>query len=182
MTRSRQQVRWQRVTRLIQVQRLIIIGLAVALVISIATRPTVAITETEPLPTPSIIPVEEEPTTETQTVPEEPELICLGEFKVTAYCTCPTCCGIWSQDHPSRIGTDYIQKTASGTIPTADRTVAVDTSVIPFGTVLLIDGHEYIAEDTGGAIKSNSIDIYYATHEEAVNHGVQYKTIYIKGD
>lgn len=179
MTRNRQQARWQRVTRQIQVQRLIIIGLAVALVISIATRPTAATTTTEPIPVPSIIPIEEEPTTETV---EEPELICLGEFKVTAYCTCPTCCGIWSQDHPSRIGTDYIQKTASGTIPTADRTVAVDTSVIPFGTVLLIDGQEYIAEDTGNAVKGNSIDIYYATHEEAVNHGVQYKTIYIKGD
>lgn len=100
----------------------------------------------------------------------------------TAYCTCVKCCGIWSQDHPSRVGTDYVQKTASGTIPTAGRTVAVDTDVIPFGTVLIIDGHEYVAEDTGSAVNGNVIDIYFDSHESACEYGVQYKTIYIKGE
>lgn len=121
------------------------------------------------------------------TVPEEtpaPEdvLTELGEFKTTAYCTCVKCCGIWSQEHPSRVGTDYIQKTASGTIPTAGRTIAVDTSVIPFGTVVVIDGHEYVAEDVGGAVKGNILDIYFDSHEDACEYGVQYKTIYIKGE
>ena len=70
----------------------------------------------------------------------------------------------------------------SGTIPTADRTVSVDPNVIPLGTVLIIDGHEYIAEDTGSAVKGNVIDIYFDSHERAVEYGVQMKTIYIKGD
>lgn len=93
--------------------------------------------------------------------------------RVTAYCTCPTCCGIWSDRHPSRIGTDYVQKTSTGTIPTEGRTIATDQSVIPAGTHVIINGHEYIAEDTGGAIKGNRIDIFFDTHEEAVAWGVQ---------
>ncbi len=106
----------------------------------------------------------------------------LGEFKVTAYCPCVKCCGIWSADHPSRIGTDYIQKTASGTIPKAGHTVAADISVLPYGTVIIIDGHEYTVEDRGGAVDGNSIDIFFESHQDALNWGVQYKTIYIKGD
>lgn len=75
-----------------------------------------------------------------------------------------------------------MQRTKSGTIPTADRTVSVDPDVIPLGTVLIIDGCEYIAEDTGSAVKGNIIDIYFDSHELAVEYGVQMKTIYIKGD
>ena len=37
---------------------------------------------------------------------------------------------------------------------------AVDPSVIPYGTEVLIDGHVYIAEDCGGAVKGNVIDIF----------------------
>ena len=143
--------------RLIKIQWLLILALIVALIISFVTRPRAS-------------------------VPDEPELIELGEFKTTAYCTCVKCCGIWSAEHPSRVGTDYVQRTKSGTIPTADRTVSVDPDVIPLGTVLIIDGHEYIAEDTGSAVKGNVIDIYFDSHELAVEYGVQMKTIYIKGD
>lgn len=111
-----------------------------------------------------------------------PKLIKLGEFKTTAYCSCVKCCGIWSAKHPSRIDTAYIQRTNSGTIPTASRTVSVDPDVIPLGTVLIIDGHEYIAEDTGSAVKGKVIDIYFDSHKLAVEYGVQKKIIYIKGD
>lgn len=143
--------------RLIKIQWLLILALIVALILSFVTRPSAS-------------------------VPDEPELIELGEFKTTAYCTCVKCCGIWSAEHPSRVGTDYVQRTKSGTIPTADRTVSVDPDVIPLGTVLIIDGHKYIAEDTGSAVKGNVIDIYFDSHERAVEYGVQMKTIYIKGD
>lgn len=116
-------------------------------------------------------------------IPETtPEYICAGEYIITAYCPCVRCCGIWSEDHPTRVGTDYIQKTASGTIPTEGRTIAADTSVLPFGTVVVIDGHEFIVEDRGGAIDGNRIDIFFESHEEALNWGKQIKTIYIKGD
>lgn len=154
--------------RLIKIQWLLILALIVALIISFVTRPSASVPD-EPESSPVRV---EAP---------EPELIELGEFKTTAYCTCVKCCGIWSAEHPSRVGTDYVQRTKSGTIPTADRTVSVDPNVIPLGTVLIIDGHEYIAEDTGSAVKGNVIDIYFDSHERAVEYGVQMKTIYIKG-
>lgn len=153
--------------RLIKIQWLLILALIVALILSFVTRPSASVPD-EPESSPVRV--------------EAPEFIELGEFKTTAYCTCVKCCGIWSAEHPSRVGADYVQRTKSGTIPTADRTVSVDPDVIPLGTVLIIDGHEYIAEDTGSAVKGNVIGIYFDSHELAVEYGVQMKTIYIKGD
>lgn len=83
-------------------------------------------------------------------------------FRCTAYCSCRDCCG----------KSDGI--TISGTIAKEGRTVGVDTSVIPLGTTIIIEGTEYIAEDTGGAIKGNQIDIYFDSHEEALAFGVRY--------
>lgn len=166
--------------RLIKIQWLLILALVVALILSFVTRPSASVPD-EPETSPVRVEAPE-PITETTAPEPEPELIELGEFKTTAYCTCVKCCGIWSAEHPSRVGTDYVQRTKSGTIPTADRTVSVDPDVIPLGTVLIIDGHEYIAEDTGSAVKGNVIDIYFDSHELAVEYGVQMKTIYIKGD
>ena len=179
---TRRRIARQRI-RLIKIQWLIILVLLVALIISLATRPAASVEESVPtiITAPSVSAAEPEAPSE-PVQPIEPELIELGTFKTTAYCTCVKCCGIWSQEHPSRIGTDYVQKTASGTIPTAGRTVAVDTNLISYGTVLIIDGHEYIAEDTGSAVKGNVIDIYFDSHEDALEYGVQYKTIYIKGE
>ncbi len=110
----------------------------------------------------------------------EPELESLGEFTLTAYCPCVSCCGEWSAEHSSRVGTDYIQKTASGTIPTAGRTIGVDPTVIPFGTVVVINGHEYVAEDRGGAINGNKIDIFFEDHNEALEFGRQTAEVFIK--
>ena len=83
-------------------------------------------------------------------------------FKATAYCPCSKCCGKWAGGN-----------TASGTTPTAGRTIAVDTSVIPFGTKIIINGITYIAEDTGSLIEGNRIDIFFDSHEEALQFGVQ---------
>ena len=117
-----------------------------------------------------------EPATE-----QVPEYISLGEFTLTAYCPCPLCCGIWSQSHPSRIGTDYIQKTASGTIPAAGRTVGADTVLLPFGTVVIIDGHEYVVEDTGSAANGKKlVDIFMNTHEETVAFGRRTAEVWVK--
>ena len=110
----------------------------------------------------------------------EPEFISLGVFRITAYCPCVKCCEIWSSEHPSRIGTGYIQKTASGTIPTAGRTIAVDTSVISFGTTVFINGHEYVAEDRGGTIRGNRADIFFDSHQKALNFGVQQIEVLIR--
>ena len=86
----------------------------------------------------------------------------------TAYCPCNVCCG----------KCDGI--TATGTKATAGRTIAVDPSFIPYGTEVIINGNTYIAEDCGGAIKGNRVDIYFATHQEALNFGRRTVTAYIK--
>lgn len=92
---------------------------------------------------------------------------------VTAYCTCVECCGEWSAEHPSRIGTDYEQLTASGTVPTRCRTIAVDPDVIPLGSYVMIGDGVYIAEDTGSYVSGNHIDIFIPDHEEAKAFDVQ---------
>lgn len=52
--------------------------------------------------------------------------------------------------------------------------VAVDPKVIPLGTRIEIkDMGIYTAEDTGGKIKGNRIDIYFDTKEEAKSFGRQ---------
>lgn len=120
---------------------------------------------------------EMEPTVESVS---EPELISLGEFTVTAYCPCVICCGEWSKEHPSRVGTDYVQMTASGTIPQEGRTIGVDPNVIPYGTIVVIFGHEYIAEDSGAALNGNTIDIYFDSHDEALDFGRQTTEVFVK--
>lgn len=92
----------------------------------------------------------------------------LGQFKITAYCNCSKCCGKWSGG-----------PTASGAMPKAGRTIAVDPKVIPLGTKVVIDGHTYVAEDTGSAIKGNKIDLYCSSHAEALSWGVKYKNVSI---
>lgn len=93
----------------------------------------------------------------------------LGTFVITAYCTCRICCGVYSGHN----------RTASGTVPTANRTIAVDTNVIPFGTRVVINGQVYVAEDRGGAIKGNRIDMFFMTHKEALNWGRKSMEVYL---
>ncbi|WP_058485827.1 3D domain-containing protein [Defluviitalea phaphyphila] len=62
-------------------------------------------------------------------------------------------------------------------------TVAVDPNVIPLGTKLFVEGYGYaVAEDIGGAIKGNKIDLYFDTQEEADNFGRQTRKVYILED
>ena len=58
--------------------------------------------------------------------------------------------------------------------------VAVDPRVIPLGTRLYIPGYGHaIADDIGGAIKGNRIDLAYGSHREAMDFGRQQVTVYI---
>ena len=96
----------------------------------------------------------------------------LGAFKITGYCSCDICCG-----------DKEIKLTKTETVPCAKHTVAVDPEVIPLGSKLYIDGTIYVAEDTGKAVKGKIIDIFFDTHEEAVNFGKQEKNVYLlEGD
>ena len=96
---------------------------------------------------------------------------CLGVFKTTAYCACSKCCGKWANGI-----------TASGKIARANHTIAADTSILPFGTEVYIDGQKYVVEDRGGAIKGKRIDIFFNSHAEANKYGVKNKEIFIWGN
>lgn len=84
----------------------------------------------------------------------------LGIYTLTAYCSCEECCG----------KSDGI--TASGVKARPNHTIAAP-SEFAFGTKLMINGIEYTVEDRGGAIKDNRIDVYFDSHQEAINFGKQ---------
>jgi 3D (Asp-Asp-Asp) domain-containing protein len=100
---------------------------------------------------------------------EDADLKYLGEFLITGYCDCPICQEEW-------VGT-----TALGVPPTEEWTIAVDPDIIPLGSYVWIDGHRYRAEDVGGAIQENHIDMFMGSHEtcyQDVCNG--YKEVYIE--
>ena len=107
--------------------------------------------------------------TNTSTPTPTPKLKLIGVFRATGYCSCSRCCG--------RSGG---KRTASGTKPTVNRTISTDPRVIKTGSHVIINGKEYIAEDTGSAIKGNRIDIYFGSHKEALKFGVKKIKVYRK--
>ena len=112
-------------------------------------------------------PTTEEPTTEATTEAPSTEangMTYLGTYSLTAYCSCVNCCG----------KSNGI--TASGTQATAGRTVACNS--LSIGTVISINGHQYVVEDTGG-MGGNVIDIFFDSHEEAINFGRQSAEVYL---
>lgn len=102
----------------------------------------------------------------------------LGTFNCTAYCSCYQCCGVTNR--PVDENGYAIVIGASGQVLTPGYSIATDPYVIPYGTIVVIDGKEYIAQDCGGAVRGNCIDFYFASHEEALNFGRQQKEVYLK--
>ena len=67
--------------------------------------------------------------------------------------------------------------------PNGISTVAVDPSVIPYGTPMYIEGYGYaVAADCGTAIKGKTIDLYFNSYQESVNWGIKYVTVTILGN
>lgn len=91
----------------------------------------------------------------------------LGNFQITYYCACEICCN----------KADGI--TATGTPVVEGQTIAVDPRVIPYGTKVIIGGHIFTAEDCGGAIQGNHIDIYVNNHAEATTLGVTNADVFL---
>lgn len=90
------------------------------------------------------------------------------QIVATAYCPCAKCCG----------KTDGI--TATGVKAKANRTVAADPNILPYGTEILCGMGEFVVEDCGGAIKGNRVDFFFDTHEEALKFGRQEFSIWVK--
>lgn len=88
----------------------------------------------------------------------------LGRWKTTGYCPCRRCNG------------RNAGRTASGAPMTPGHTIAVGG--LPFGTVLRVNGQEYVVEDRGTPY--GHIDFLYPDHKTASRHGVQYLEVYIK--
>ncbi len=92
-----------------------------------------------------------------------------GTFRIYHYCPCYYCCG-------KRPGDANYGLTATGTVATEGRTVAVDPSVIPLGSEVLINGVAYIAEDTG--VTGKTIDLFVMDHAQAAAMGTYTATVY----
>lgn len=88
-------------------------------------------------------------------------------MRVTAYCPCTKCCGEYAQGI-----------TASGyKIGEGDHLVAADKRYV-FGTRMIIPGYGSSEPvevlDRGGAIVGDKLDVFFATHQEALEWGVRY--------
>ena len=99
----------------------------------------------------------------------------LGEVVTTGYCNCSLCCGQWAGGH-----------TASGTVPKANHTLAVDahSPKVPIGTKIVMNGKTYKVEDTGDFARyGTDFDIYFGSHAEALAWGKRKVVAYLaEGD
>lgn len=87
----------------------------------------------------------------------------LGNVVTSGYCNCSICCGRWAGG-----------ATASGVMPRADHTIAVDASTptVPMGTEIIMNGVLYKVEDTGNFTRYGvDFDVYYDSHSAASAHG-----------
>lgn len=95
----------------------------------------------------------------------------IEDVTVTHYDCCVKCCG---KDD----GITY-----TGVKATPYVTVAVDPDVIPLGSTVIVDYgdgelHYCRAEDIGGAIQGDRIDLCVTSHQEALELGVRNATVY----
>lgn len=95
---------------------------------------------------------------------DEYKLVYIGEYKLTHYC-------VEKREHICGTGTGL---TATGTRVTAGRSIAVDPSVIPYGSKVYVEGYGWrVAEDCGGGIDGKHIDIAVETHSQALKMGTK---------
>lgn len=97
------------------------------------------------------------------------------QMRVTAYCPCEKCCGEYSDGitasgHKIKPGDVFVA---------ADRRYRMDTQ-------MLIEGYNNSKSvkvlDRGGAIKGNRLDVFFYTHQEALNWGVKHIDVKIRID
>ena len=123
------------------------------------TVKTVVVTTTKPVTTTAAPTTTKAATTQSNYI---------GYFKITVYCACSICCGKYAANRPVDANGNVIVKGAAGRVLVPQYSIAVDPKVIPLGKTVTFNGKTYRADDTGGAVKGNVIDIYSGTdHAEA---------------
>lgn len=123
--------------------------------------------------------IEDEPKPYTHAQVTMPEWVPNDGYVLTAYCACEICCGEFALNRPTGKNGEVIVRTSTGAIAQEGETIAVDPTVIPYGTQVMIDGNIYTAQDTGGAIKGKRIDVYHDSHEDALQFGKKEKEIFV---
>ena len=78
----------------------------------------------------------------------------LGEFTISYFCPCEICCN--KEEGVTATGTPLVE----------GKTIAVDPSIIPYGTKVIIGGHVFTAEDCGVSVKRNRIKVFVNSHDE----------------
>lgn len=95
----------------------------------------------------------------------------LGRFKLSWY-------------SPKELGKEKPEQlhTSTGKIPKEGRTIAVDPKLIPYGSIVYIQDYGlYVAEDCGGAIKGNKIDVFTASYNKALSMGHKVAQVWLIG-
>ena len=100
-------------------------------------------------------------------------------LETTGYCPCGSCCG-WKRNWlgrpvvvsgPGRGNPKKVGYTSSGT-KAQPGTLAADTTIFPFGTIMYIPGYGYgRVEDRGSDIKGYHIDLFFTNHASAERWG-----------
>lgn len=99
---------------------------------------------------------------------ESDNLVYIGTFTITHFCPCYICNGSWGNH------TAWADEIIPG------QTIGVDPDMIGKLQWVYIDGYGWRrAEDCGGGVGGNHIDVAVATHEEALERGVVYRDVYV---
>ena len=99
-----------------------------------------------------------------------------GTWKLTAYCP-NSCCNM---AYTKEGVVDYTNcaavsgVTLTGLLDNGINIVAVDTDIIPLGSIIKYSNKYYIALDTGSAVKGFTLDILMREHKQTEEFGVQY--------
>ena len=103
---------------------------------------------------------EVEQLTDTLAADQSIALTYAGEFHCTAYC---------SEEYAHICGEGH-GITSSGAKVQPGVTVAADTGILPYGTVVYIEGIGLrVVQDTGSAVVGNKLDVAVKTHSEALS-------------
>ena len=102
-------------------------------------------------------------------------------YTVTAYCACEKCCGKWAANRPLDENGQPIVIGAGNVPLISGYSVA---SPLPMGTIVEFDGKQYEVQDRTAQFvvdryNGKIIDVYFDSHEKAVEFAKQEKEVKI---